>query len=77
MKRIRILDEDDSRSCTKRVAVSHWYTGGVIRMCNCGGPTLRVFTDGRNDYAHCPQCHTTWNLTLEGALQLIEHEEKT
>ena len=50
----------------KRGAVSHWHTGGVIRMCNCGGPTLRVFTDGRNDYAHCPQCRTTWNLTLMG-----------
>ena len=41
--------------------VSHWFTGEVIRMCNCGGPTLPVYTDGRHKYARCDICGKTWD----------------
>ena len=47
---------------------THWFTGAVIRICDCGSdkqppsPTLRVYTDGKDDFAHCQICKRTWNV---------------
>lgn len=37
---------------------TYWF---VTRMCDCGGPCLRCFTDGKHLYAHCDKCDRTWN----------------
>lgn len=46
--------------------VTLWHTGGVTRMCECGGPQIKVYTDGKRQYAHCDKCKKTWDMdTLE------------
>jgi hypothetical protein len=53
---------DADLSCCVKPLVGHYYTGAYIRLCNCDGPMISVYTDGRAEYAHCDQCHHTWNL---------------
>lgn len=49
-------------------ARSFWFTGAEIRMCDCGTdawppkPELEVYTDGDRRYAHCTECHKTWDV---------------
>jgi len=42
---------------------THYYTGRSIRMCYCSRNPLQVYTDGKNNYAHCKDCGKTWNLS--------------
>lgn len=50
------------------VQSSCWDTGAVIRMCECGTDSnpvslcLKVCTDGRDEWAYCPTCKTTWDI---------------
>lgn len=39
---------------------SHWFTGAIIRLCNCEGPQLKTYTDGTDEYANCKQCNSIW-----------------
>jgi hypothetical protein len=42
--------------------VTCWHTGAVTRMCECGGPTIPIATDGRREWAACPICGKTWDM---------------
>ena len=42
---------------------TYFYTGAVIRMCSCEGPTQQIYSDGRKEYEHCNICDQTWELT--------------
>lgn len=42
-----------------------FYTGEIIRMCDCPRPDLEVYSDGRKKYAHCDNCSQTWELIEE------------
>lgn len=47
--------------------VTCWYTGAVVRLCECGtskvpfSPCLQVCTDGTREWASCPMCNKTWD----------------
>lgn len=43
-----------------------WFTGEVIRICSCEGTSLPIYTDGVGQYAHCPTCKNTWDLSELG-----------
>lgn len=53
-----------------RSGLTHYFTGAVIRMCSCPGPTQQVYSDGRKEYAHCDKCNRTWGLTGEEGKEL-------
>jgi hypothetical protein len=40
--------------------VTLWYTGELVKNCDCAGPYLAVYTDGRYKYARCETCNRTW-----------------
>lgn len=58
---------------------SHWFTGGIIRMCHCGSdrvppsPCLNIYTDGFREYAHCAECGKVWSVDT---LKEIRRDEK-
>lgn len=62
---------------------SHWFTGELLEhRCKVHEPLvvgsryLKEFTDGRNAYAYCPNCKTTWNTpTADEAGWIVEKKE--
>jgi len=45
--------------------VTMFYTGAIIRMCDCPGPTPQIYSDGKKEYVRCNYCKQTWELTGE------------
>lgn len=48
--------------------VTMFYTGAVIRMCDCHNSDTRVYSDGYKEYVSCTICGRSW--------KLIEEKEK-
>ena len=65
-------------------SITFYYTGGKVSLCRCGwnagtepkdiDTQLRIYTDGRRRFAHCPICNTTWK-SRDAEWVKIEREE--
>ena len=45
--------------------VTMFFTGAIIRMCDCHGSDTRIYSDGRDEYVSCEKCGEAWKLTGE------------
>lgn len=45
---------------------------GIVRMCDCGGPTLDIWTDGARRWASCPRCGKTWDMNTMREIQNVD-----